>query len=98
MDGSPVLRLNFRIVIPLAGFNFLPFREATINHPNCCWQTSKRFSGAAHFLSISNTQMDGDVDGRGIRKCIYVCAFTVRVCVGGWVFVFVCVCLQRCLI
>lgn len=45
------------IVIPRSICNILLFRNPTINHLNYCWQTSKRFWLAAHFLSISNTQV-----------------------------------------
>lgn len=34
------------------------YKNPTINHLNCCWQTSKHVRLAAHFLSISNTQVD----------------------------------------
>lgn len=48
----------FHIVILCSRCNIRLFRNPTINHLSYCWQTSKRFWLAAHFLSISNTQVD----------------------------------------
>lgn len=58
----------FHIVILCSRCNILLFRNPTINHLNYCWQTSKRFRLAAHFLSISNTQVD-----RITECCVFVC-------------------------
>lgn len=61
--------MEFHIVIPHSQRNILLFRKPTINHLNCCWQTSKRFSLAAHFLSITNTQAHSDTEGAEITGC-----------------------------
>lgn len=62
----------FHIVILRSRCNILLFRNPTINHLNYCWQTSKRFWVAAHFLSISNTQVDRNTKEQKLQKVVHV--------------------------
>lgn len=68
---SPCLIL-FHIVILHSRCNILLFRNPTINHLNCCWQTSKSFRLAAHFLSISNTQVDSNTKEQKLQHGVRV--------------------------
>lgn len=47
--------------------------NTTINHLNYCWQTSKRFWLAAHFLSISNTQVGRNTKEQKLQKDVHLC-------------------------
>lgn len=62
----------FHIVILHSRCNILLFRNPTINHLNCCWQTSKSFRLAAHFLSISNTQVDSSTKEQKLQNAVCV--------------------------
>lgn len=78
---SPCLIL-FHIVILHSRCNILLFRNPTINHLNCCWQTSKSFRLAAHFLSISNTQVDSNTKEQKLQHGVCVCVrMSVAQCV-----------------
>lgn len=52
--------------------------NTTINHLNYCWQTSKRFWLAAHFLSISNTQVGRNTKEQKLQKDVRLCGSVVR--------------------
>lgn len=66
------------VVIPHSRCNILQFRNPTINHLNCCWQSSKHCRLAAHFLSISNTQLDGNTKGAEIKERFLCRCFWAR--------------------
>lgn len=51
--------------------------NTTINHLNYCWQTSKRFWLAAHFLSISNTQVGRNTKEQKLQKDVRLCGSVV---------------------
>lgn len=61
----------FHVVIPHSRCNILLFRNPTINHLNCCWQNSKRCRPAAHFLSISNTQVDRNTKEQKLKNALW---------------------------
>lgn len=78
----PPCLILFHIVILHSRCNIPLFRNPTINHLNCCWQTSKSFRLAAHFLSISNTQVDSNTKEQKLQHGVCVCVrMSVAQCV-----------------
>lgn len=73
MNAFFMLPMLFHFVIPHSRCNILLFSSPTINLLNCCWHTSKCFRLAAHSLSISNTQVDGNRKEMGLQNILCVC-------------------------
>lgn len=60
--------------------------NSTINHLNCCWQTSKHFRHPARFLPISNTQVDVHTKEQKLQNdvCVSECRWTLAEMSSFW--------------